>query len=272
MKHHYKRALVVGGSSGIGLAVAGELVRRGCSVILVARRPEILQKAALSLKPMAPDGTDIQILSLDVSDSLAVTTKLPDFLLKTGIPDLLYNGAGTADAEHFLNITTHDFNKAMDINIGGVWNVLSAVVPLMKKAGKGHIVNVSSVAGLVGVYGYTSYSASKFAINGLSQCLRNELSPEGIRVQVLCPPDTDTPQLTRENLTKPAETVKIAGTAGIYQPEDIAKALIKGLQSRKFLIIPGFMSKLTWFLYRIVPNFVHFLIDADVRSVRNQAN
>jgi len=239
MKPDFRLALLTGGSSGIGLAVARELVKSGTSVILIARRKAPLAQA-----------------------------KLPVFLDEAGIPDLCYNGAGIAYPDHFEKIPGDIFRNIMDINLGGTWNILSTVIPLMKAAGGGTVVNVSSVAGLVGTYGYTAYAASKFALTGLSQSLRNEMKPDGIDVRVLCPPDTDTAQLAEEEKTKPDETRKINGNAGVMTPETVARVLMKGLAGRRFLIIPGFMGKLTWLLYRLFPALVHFIIDNDVRSVR----
>jgi short-subunit dehydrogenase len=98
------------------------------------------------------------------------------------------------------------------------------------------------------------------------------MKPEGIDVRVLCPPDTDTPQLAQEEETKPEETRRINGNAGIMPPEAVAEALMKGLRGRRFLILPGFMSKVTWLLYRFAPSLVHYLIDSDVASVRKTRN
>ena len=270
----FKLAFLSGGSSGIGYAVAGELVKNGSSVILAARRPNKLAEAKESLEQLAEEAGREQVtvhtLALDVSDAEAVNDLLPPFLEKTGIPDFLYNGAGMAYPNHFESIPPEIFRKTMDINLGGTWNILSVMIPLMKKSGGGTVVNVSSLAGLVGTYGYTAYAASKFALVGLSQSLRNEMKPDGIDVRVLCPPDTDTPQLREEEKTKPAETRKISGNAGVMAPGKVARVLLKGLEGRRFLIIPGFMGKLTWLLYRLFPSFIHVLIDSDVRSARKK--
>ncbi len=270
----FKLALLTGGSSGIGFAVARALVIKGSSVILIARRTGPLAEAKTALEQLASEAgfesVKIKTLALDVSDSEAVNRTLLPFLEETGTPDLLFNGAGMAYPDHFESIPLEIFQKTMDINLGGTWNILSALIPLMKAAGGGTVVNVSSMAGLVGTYGYTAYAASKFALVGMSQSLRNEMKPERIDVRVLCPPDTDTPQLAEEEKTKPAETRKISGNAGVMVPEVVARVLLKELKGRKFLIIPGFMGKLTWFLYRMFPSLVHFLIDSDVRSIRNK--
>lgn len=268
----YKLALLTGGSSGIGLAIARLLVLDGTSVILLARRPEMLAGAKAELEKLTNEKTSVEVAALDVSDPLAVKSVIAGLLEKNGVPDFLYNGAGIAYPHHFESISNETFKSVVDINLGGTWNILSAVVPGMKAEGRGVVVNVSSISGLVGTYGYTAYAASKFAIVGLSQSLRNEMKPEGVDVRVLCPPDTDTPQLAQEEETKPDETRRINGNAGVMSPEAVAKALMKGLRGRSFLILPGFMGKLTWWLYRFFPSLVHFLIDSDVRAVRKADN
>jgi short-subunit dehydrogenase len=269
-KRTFKLALLTGGSSGIGLALAVELVKAGTSVILVARRPDVLAGAKAELDSIAAGGAQVRTLSLDTSDAEAVRRDIPAILAETGAPDLLYNGAGITGPDHFTNITYETFQGIIDINVGGVWHMLSAVIPLMKASGGGTVVNVSSVAGLVGFYGYSAYAASKFAVVGLSQSLRNELKPDGIDVRVLCPPDTDTPQLAQEDLTKPDESRKISGKAPVMKPRTVARVLLKGLGRRSFLILPGFMSKVTWLLYRLFPSLVHLVIDNDVRTVRKR--
>ena len=267
-------ALLTGGSSGIGLAVATELVRNGVSAILIiARRKELLTKAKEELMQVAMrNGLPVQIhiLSLDVSDANEVSRKIPPLLDEIGTPDFCYIGAGIAHPDHFEKISHEIFQRTMDVNVGGAWNVLSAVIPLMKTEGGGTIAIVSSLAGLVGTYGYSAYAASKFALVGLSQCLRNELKPDGIDVKVLCPPDTDTPQLAAENKTKPDETQRISKNAAIMSPQAVAKTLIEALGNKRFLIIPGAMGKFGWFIYRFFPRLVYRMFDREVNYVRKQ--
>ncbi len=264
----YRLALLTGGSSGIGLAVATQLVSCGTSVILIARRIELLAQAKASLEKIATGQATVKILSVDVSDHEAVERLLPPCLDESGTPDLLYAGAGIAHPDHFENITYEIYQRTIDINLGGVWNILSAVAPRMKTAGGGKIVIVSSMGGLLGTYGYTAYSASKFALMGLSQSLRNELKPDNIDVRILCPSDTDTPQLAAEEKTKPDETRQITGNATVMTPQSVAGILLKKLKGRSFVIIPGFMGNVGWWVYRLLPGLVHAFFDNDVRTAR----
>ena len=126
------------------------------------------------------------------------------------------------------------------------------------------------MAGLIGVFGYTDYSASKFAIIGFSEALRSELKQYGITVSVLCPPDTDTPGLDEENKTKPEETKAISASAGLMQPDEVARALIKGMQKEKFLIIPGLDGKSTFMAKRLFPRLVEFIMDRQIKKVQQK--
>ena len=269
-RNSVKSALIVGGSSGIGFAVARELAVRGCRITLAARREELLERAAQDLSRGAHPETRIWTLSLDASDPRQVAERLVPLLEKTGTPDLLYNGAGLAVADHFSATEDDVLMELLEVNLKAVWNVLKAVVPLMREAGGGHIVNVSSLAGLIGVYGYTAYSASKFAVCGLSQSLRNELASENIKVRLLCPPDTATPQLEKENLKKPKETFRAGAFTGVLSPERVARTLVRNLSGRRFLIIPGLRARLSWLAYRLLPGLVHRIMDHDVLAARRE--
>jgi len=152
----------------------------------------------------------------------------------------------------------------------GVRNAVTALIPFMKERG-GNIVNVASILGVVGVFGYAAYCPSKFAVIGFSEVLRAELQKYNIRVSVLCPPDTDTPQLVEENRTKPPETKAISGNVGLKQPEQVAAAMIKGMERGKLMIVPGFMNWLTWTMKRLWPGFVFSFMDSDVRKVQKRA-
>ncbi len=140
----------------------------------------------------------------------------------------------------------------------------------MKEKG-GIIVNVSSIAGFIGVFGYSAYGVSKYGIIGISEVLYSELKRYNIHVSVLCPPDTDTPQFAEEEKTKPPETKAIAGTAKLMTPEAVAKSLIKGIERKKFMIIPGFSGKFIYFMKRHLPGFVQFVFDKDVKKVQKKS-
>ena len=111
-----------------------------------------------------------------------------------------------------------------------------------------------SVLGFMGIYGYTAYAASKFAITGFVDCLRQEMLPHNVTVSVLFPPDTDTPQFHEENRIKPPETKAIAGNIKVMSPDAVAGALLEGIEKQQYHIVPGISSKFTYFMYRHFPS------------------
>ena len=120
------------------------------------------------------------------------------------------------------------------INYLGAVYCTKACLPSMRQLGSGRIVLVSSQAGQVGVYGYTSYCATKFALKGLAESLQMELARDNIYVTVAYPPDTDTPGLAEENRTKPIETQLINGTSGVLSAEEVAKKIINTTRKGSF--------------------------------------
>jgi len=184
-----------------------------------------------------------------------------------GVPDVLVNCVGRARPFCFEDVTCERFDETMQVNLYGTWHTVSMLVPHMKNKG-GYIVNVSSIAGFIGVFGYTDYSASKFALIGFSEALRSELKQYGITVSVLCPPDTDTPGFHEENKTKPPECMAISARAKLVQPGVVAQALIEGMKKEEFLIVPGFDGKFTLVMKRLFPGLVNYIMDRDIEKCR----
>ena len=139
----------------------------------------------------------------------------------------------------------------MKINVYGTRNTVSAILPFMKQKGGGHIVNVSSVAGMIGMYGYTLYCTSKYAIVGFSECLRSELKRFNITVTLVCPPEVKTPFVAEEAKTLPPEARVVKNLAGLLSTERVAKAIVRGISRKRFMVVPGFMAKSLLFWHRI---------------------
>ena len=262
-----KTAYVTGGSSGIGFAIAGRLVRSGCNVVLIARNAERLQEAARQLESQAPADVAVSHVCADVSAREKLETAMQETVVSAGPPDIVVNCAGIAHPGYFEQIPQDVFQRLLAINLAGVWNLTQILVKHIRER-HGIIVNVSSLSGIAGTFGYTAYAASKWGVIGFSEALRNELSPDGVRVCVLCPPDTNTPQLEAENRIKPPETRAVSEGARFLEPEQVAKACLKGMSRGKFLIIPGAMSKIVYTLKRIFPRLVYRIIDNDVKKCR----
>ncbi|MGQ9844091.1 MAG: SDR family oxidoreductase [Spirochaetota bacterium] len=265
-----KTVFITGGSSGIGLASAKLLSAHGANVAIFARNRAKLEDAIKQIEQAKKrHGQRFGWYQCDVSDYMQVKKAFTQALRQFDSCDVLINCAGRAYPKYFEDISIKQFEETMMINLFGVWNTCSFLVPYMKEKG-GYIVNTSSVAGLVGVFGYTDYSASKFAIVGFSEALKSELKRYNIHVSVLCPPDTDTPGFAVENKTKPDETKEISKSAKLMTPEDVAKALLSGMKKKKFIIFANFDSKLTYIVKRIAPWLVDLVMDMQIAKVQRK--
>ncbi len=255
-----KSVIVTGGSSGIGFAFADRAVGLGAQAVLVARRPELLAQAKSKLEARHPSAR-VVTLPLDVSDEAAVERAMQAHLDEHPA-DMLVNNAGVVMPGRFVDLPMKEFRQMMDINFFGSVHMAKATIPhFMKKRG-GHVLNVSSLAGVLGIYGYTAYAASKFAVVGFSQALRGEMWPHDIKVSVCLPPDTDTPQLELENKYKPAETKAIAGTVKMLSPDAVADAMIEGMARGQFEIYPDLASRFVALGQGVLPAVTRWVCDA----------
>jgi len=262
-----KRVYVVGGSLGIGLSVAKRIAGLGSHVTIFARRREPLERAAAEVESVRRRSDQrIAWRQLDVGDPTQVTRVMGAAVSEIGAPDVLINCAGRAYPRRFEDITHEQFAETMLVNLHGCWNTVQALLPQLK-ANRGYIVNTSSMAGLIGVFGYTDYCASKFALVGFSEALRSELKPHGVTVTVLCPPDTDTPGFATENQTKPAETRAISASSKMMSADAVADALIRGMARKPLLIIPGAEGKFAVLVKRLLPGLVERVMDRTIARV-----
>jgi 3-dehydrosphinganine reductase len=267
-----KLVLITGGSEGIGLALAKQFSSLGANVWILSRHQEKLDTALdLIRSERVRESQEFGSVAADVSDYEQLSQSLISFLEDTGTPDCLINCAGYSYPETFLNIPLEAFHRQMDVNLFGTVNTIHILLPSMIARKSGYIVNMSSVGGYGSFYGFTAYSASKFAVRGFSDALRSELKMEGIQVSVVFPPDTDTPGLKKENEIKPEITKEVSGTAKVASPESVAREIIHGIQRERYMILPGFENKLLFGLNNIVGTqayrVIDFLVGSAVRKI-----
>ncbi|MGI4984263.1 MAG: SDR family oxidoreductase [Janthinobacterium lividum] len=233
-------AIISGGSSGIGLALAQKLVENGHHLTIIARDPDRLAAARLVLEgARRRNDQRILVLSVDVCDAPAVKAAVARGIVENGAPTLVVANAGIVIPDTFADLAPEAFEKTMDVNYLGSVYLVHAALPAMQAAGRGHIVLVSSGAGLLGIYGLSAYTPTKFALRGLGEVLRAELKPHGIGVSVAYPPDTDTPMLREEIKVRPMITSRIAATAKVATAQEVADAILKGVANQRFTIAPG---------------------------------
>jgi len=254
-----KHILISGGSSGIGFALAKEFSKIGAHVTLLARRKELLEEAVECINNYRQDVSQrISFISADVTHYRELLKKLN---LERKRVDVLINSAGIAYPGIFMDMEQQTFSHVMDVNYMGTVNLTKILLPEMVQNNWGYIVNISSLAALIGIYGYTAYAPSKYAVRGFSRCLRAEIAPLGINVSIVLPPDTDTPQLAYERQLLPEITRMINENGGVLTPGKVARAIIQGMRRKKFTIIPGLEGKLLFLLAPIIGRyFYHFAV------------
>jgi len=259
-----KTAYITGGSSGIGLACGEMLAARGANVLIMARGSDQLEIALRQItKNRLSEKQRFSSVQLDVSNQEQVADALARAVKEFAPPDILINSAGVSFPRKFEDIPFEKYDEIMKVNLYGTWNTVSNLLSYLKQS-HGYIINVSSVAGYIGVFGMTAYSASKFAVIGFSEALRSELKRFDVNVSVLCPPDVDTPMLERADRIKPEETRAISATAKVMTAGEVAKAVIDAMGKGSFMILPGSGTRFTYNMKRLFPWLVELITDNQI--------
>jgi 3-dehydrosphinganine reductase len=259
--YQHTLVFVIGGSEGIGKAIATAFLTRGAHVLIFSRSPDKLHAALTALEALRthPHQT-LRAHPLDVTDERQTDAVLHTMIAAHGTPDYVMNCAGYARPGYLPDLALDHYRAMMELNYFGTVHVCKAVAPPMMHARKGHIVNTASIAGFMGLFGYTGYCASKYAVVGFSEALRRELEPYGVHVSVLCPPNTRTPGLEEENKHKPREVLQTEEKVRTVDPDWVAHGLLKGLARNTFCIIPTWDGKLAHVLSRLTPRLLHQLV------------
>jgi 3-dehydrosphinganine reductase len=267
-----QHVFITGGSSGIGLALARQAAAAGARVSIIARDPAKLAAAHDAIRTAHPGGAEVVTVSADVSVETEILSALRQAEAVHGPVDVLITSAGVARPGYFEEVPVAVFERTMAVNYFGTLYPLKAVVPAMRQRGRGAVVLISSGAGLYGFFGYTPYAPSKFALRGLAEALRAELKPAGVNVTIVYPPDTDTPQLVEESLTKPIETKALTAGGGLWTADDVARVTLKAVQRGRFAVTPGFpLTALAW-LHSILAPVLNWSFDRTARKAREKSD
>ena len=182
-----KNVLITGGSRGLGLVLARQAAAEGARVAICARDEAELERARQELVALADDANAIMVLARDVTEATEVRTMVAEVEARFGPVDVLINNAGIITAGPLENLDVRDFEECMNTHFWAPFHAMQAVLPAMRRRGEGRIVNISSLGGKVAIPHMAPYTASKFALTGLSEGFRTELSQHGIRVTTVCP-------------------------------------------------------------------------------------
>jgi NAD(P)-dependent dehydrogenase (short-subunit alcohol dehydrogenase family) len=229
-----RAALITGGSSGIGLAIARALGEEGYGLTLSARRPDKLEAAADSLREQ---GLEVQAVPANMTDEPEIKNAIEQHRERFGRLDALVNNAGIGIGGAVADADTKKFDLQLNVNLRAVYLVARDCIPMLKEAGGEHgkalIVNTASMAGKRGQGWLAAYSATKFGVVGLSQALHKELSSDGVQVTAICP-----------GFVATAMTDWIEGQIPkdkMIQPEDIAEAVRFLVRTSPNCIVPELM-------------------------------
>lgn len=220
-----KVAIVTGGTRGIGLAIVRTFLQNGAKVALFGSRRETVENALSELKR---ENADRQVIGAwpDLTNFAAVKAAVDRVAQELGTPDILVNNAGISAREPLSEYTPESFKKIMDLNVTAVFNGCKAVEPLMRRAGRGCIINTSSMVSLYGQPSGVGYPTSKFAVNGLTKSLARELGRAGIRVNAVAPGVTRTDMvaaLPKEMVDRISAPIPLGR---IGEPQEVANVFL----------------------------------------------
>lgn len=187
---------------------------------------------------------------------------------KLGAVSLVVHAAGAARPGYADQLPIRTYREQMELNFLGTVHAVRAFGAAMLDRGQGSLVTFSSVAAFLPVFGFSAYAPAKAAVIAYAETIRQEYRHRGVRVHVVCPPDTQTPGLSRENEHKPYETMELSRGAGLLEPEEVARQVLRGVRRGRFLIVPGTPSKLLFSLSRHLPGLTRLLLDREIRKIR----
>ena len=263
MKNHSnlngKIVVVTGASSGVGEASARAFARAGANVVLAARRVERLEAVAQALRA---GGAEALVVPADLGQLAGIQNLVRQTLARFGRIDVLFNNAGFGRLDWLEKLDpVADIEALVAVNVLGVVQTTRQVLPVMMEQRSGHILNMASVAGLIGTPTYSIYAASKFAVRGFSEALRREVEPWGIRVSLICPGGvaTEFASVARIHRKTRAATPKRL----VLTPETVARAVVRLARSPRppgILVLP-WPFRLTVWLNQSFPRLSDWLIE-----------
>lgn len=255
MKYRFKDKVIIitGASSGIGKSCVYQCIKKGAKVVLVSRDREKLEQIQFDLKEF---GSNLIIKPIDVTKRENVEAMIQEVIDCYKKVDILINSAGVGICGSAISTPLEYFREALGVNLFAILYCIRGVYPYMKEQGGGIIVNISSIAGLKGFYNSGLYSASKFAVTGLTESLSMEGQKHNIKFILVCPGKTETN--FDDNLLFD-ENKFISKRKGI-KAEFVAKAILSAIKRNRKLVVVGRGCRLLYILNRLSPSLTNSLL------------
>jgi NAD(P)-dependent dehydrogenase (short-subunit alcohol dehydrogenase family) len=270
------KVFITGGTSGIGRAMALSLAQQGANVVVAGRRGARGDEVANEMRAQAKDAATqhLSYAPLDVGDAEQASRVVAAAAESLGGLDVVITCAGVVYPGTFAEGSAAELEEEMRTNFYGTVHVVRAALPLLRSTehtGLGaHICSVNSLAGVFGVFGYSGYCASKFAVVGFMEVLRQELLSDKIKITVVLPGDTATPMLEAENKRKPAETSAITGNAKVVSPEHVAKLALDGVAAGDFHVTIDFDGALAYTMATRFPGIMRKFADYSLGKLQRR--
>ena len=253
-----KACLVTGAATGIGRATALAAAARGARLVLTDIQGDALERTAADVD--AVGGEVLHSAAFDITDHAAVRALATDVGSAHGSLDVVMNVAGKSTWGPVERLGQEDWREMVEIDLMGPINVIEAFIPPMIEAGRGgHLVNVSSAAGLFGLPWHAAYSAAKFGLRGVSEVLRFDLRPQGIGVTLVCPGAVDTPlvdglRIVGVDRSQPAaQKLSEHFRRRAVSSEEVAGRILDAIEANRYLVFTSRDIHALYLLQRYIP-------------------
>jgi len=263
-----KKIVITGSSSGLGLALAKSLSAKGHSLCLMARTEAKLKSAVETILSAYPSA-NVSYQAVDVSNAPDLTDAISTAAEKLGGIDVLINNAGVMREGVFESLSNSDFRDIFEINVFGAINGCRAALPFIRQS-RGSIVNVGSMASHTGVFGYSAYCAAKHALKGFTESLYHELTVEGITVQLICPPEFDSPMSDALDSNRSPENRAHTLMIPKESLNVVVEETLAAIDRENYQTITGFRTRIFGFLLQHFPSFSRWTAQRTITNCRKQ--
>jgi len=249
--------LITGAAGGLGSAMALEFASAGANLVLTDIDGEGIGPVA---RRVEEKGARVLCFTADLTRDDELDSLVRGVMEKAGRVDVLVNNAGVAMVSELVHTTWEEWNKVLSVNLVAPIQLTRRVVPHMICAGGGHVVNIASMAGLMGIAGMAPYTVTKFGLVGFSEALRIELAGRNIRVSAVCPGVVETPIIYNSPVKGFDEEIRKAPGIIVASPQKVARNIVRGVRRNKRLIIPSGPPRFAYFLKKHFPRTVEFIL------------